>query len=145
MTLTILTTPEALIEQWPGLRVLFQRVVDRAGHGEFTVHDLARLAQAQKLWIGTVQDDTTLRLAFAFEFVAYPQYLAINIVALAGHRLQESLTAVLPIFLQWSRESGVQAIEASCSPAMARLLARHGFQPIYQRLRLPLPIFVEEK
>jgi len=138
MKLTFFQTPDALAQTFPLLRPLFQRVVDEAAHGEFTVDDLEQLARAKKVILGMVRQDGAIRLAFAFEFIAYPQLLTLNLMAIAGSQLNEALPQFLPLFQEFAREAGAQAIEASCSPAMARLLAHHGFETTYQRVRCPI-------
>ena len=128
-----------LLHDWHRLEPLFEAVVDRACHGEYDVADLKRLALSGNVFIGTFfdEDDAAL-LAFAFEFRYYPKKTAVNILALGGHRMDAVFGAFLEQFKTWAAKAGADFLEASCSPAMTRMLSRYGYQEMYRQLRLNL-------
>lgn len=101
--------------------------------GEFTMADLWELAIEGKAIIGLTDD-----MAGAFEFRHYPQFMAVNILALGGKGLPHFMADVLPAFRQWAAGAGAQRVEASCSEAMARMLARGGFQQDYIQVSIPV-------
>lgn len=123
---------------FPKVRPLFDRVANRAAHGEFTTDDIERLVMEGRLTVGAVMENGKPVLAVAFEFIYYPRMTVLNILALAGSRLNAVMEAFWPRFLGWARTTGAQSIQASCSPAMSRLLARHGFKTTYQVVRRKL-------
>lgn len=114
------------------LAPLFERVVYKATYGEFDADDLYRLAKQGHITVGTLENEGDLQLAIAFEFIFYPRWTVIHILALAGQGLAEAFTRFGTRFKAWRREAGAQKIQASCSPAMARLLQRDEFITAYQ-------------
>ena len=102
---------------------LLQPVVDQAGRGEFTVEDLKRLTSEGRA------------ITMVVEVVMYPSQTAVNIMALGGDRFAEGEAVFGEAFRQWCRKAGATVIEASCSPAMARMLRKFGFDVAYQVVR----------
>lgn len=88
--------------------------------------------------VAMVDGDDGPALAMAFEFVHYPQRLAVNIMALGGSGLAEVAEEFWGLFCMWCRSAGADMIEASCSEAMARMLGRHGFESVYRVVRCGL-------
>lgn len=128
-----------LLNDWERLAPLFQTVIERACHGEFDVSDLKEMALEKRIFIGAFfDDDGKPLLAFAFEFRYYPKKTAVNILALGGRRMDEVFSGFLERFREWAKEAGADFIEASCSPAMTRLLSRYGYAETYRQLRLDL-------
>lgn len=128
-----------LLGDWERLAPLFQTVIERACQGEFDVADLKAMALKKRIVIGAFFDDSgEPLLAFAFEFRSYPKKTAVNILALGGRRMDEVFSVFLERFKQWARKAGADFIEASCSPAMTRLLLRYGYINAYRQLRLDL-------
>lgn len=138
MRVEFLVEQADVVREWPQLAPLFEKVVSRAVHGEFTTEDLYRMATEGRIRVGLVREGGEIILAMAFEFKHYPRALAINFLAMGGRGLQAVLSRFLGTFKQWARDAGAMWIEASCSPAMARIYARHDFLTTYQLLRLDL-------
>lgn len=114
---------------------LLQPVVDQAGRGEFTVEDLKRLTSEGRAITMVVSDESGAVFALVFEVVLYPSQTAVNIMALGGDRFAEGEAVFGEAFRQWCRKAGATVIEASCSPAMARMLRKFGFDAAYQVVR----------
>lgn len=111
-------------------------VVHEAARGEFTIADIADMAERGRLVVGVgLDEEREPRIAIAFEFVNYPQQQAINIVALGGKDMSDFIPPHFEAFKAWAREAGVETIEASCSAAMARMLKPLGFEPTYHVVR----------
>ncbi len=130
---------DELLNDWNRIEPLLEPVVRRACHGEYDMADLKKLALSKNLVIGTFSDDDgTPLLAFAFEFRYYPKKTAVNILALGGRRMDEVFSTFLGQFKAWAAGAGADFLEASCSPAMTRMLSRYGYQETYRQLRLEL-------
>ena len=130
---------DELLHDWNRIEPLLETVVDRACHGEYDVADLKRLALSKNVLIGAFFDENDVPLlAFAFEFRYYPKKTAVNILALGGHRMDAVFGAFLEQFKTWAAKAGADFLEASCSPAMTRMLSRYGYQEMYRQLRLNL-------
>lgn len=138
MNLTFIQDAEALKAEFPQVRDLFDRVVEGAAKGEFSTDDIAELAKGKRVTLGIVKEAGEPVLAFAFEFIYYPRMVVLNILAMGGQRLGDVLGEFWPRFTAWAREAGADSIQASCSPAMARILAKHGFEATYQVVRSKL-------
>lgn|GEM_PF-2014270 len=138
MQVEFLTKSSDIIREWDALSPLFQSVISRAAHGEFTVDDLHALAIGGKIQVGLVRQAGSIILALAFEFKSYPQKLAINFLAIGGKKLDSVIARFSETFQKWAQDAGVDWIEAFCSPAMARILARYQYITTYQLVRLDL-------
>lgn len=138
VTPLFLTTQELLDRWWDRAAQHLERVVREAARGEFTVDDLRQLCAEGRAVAVVVVDGDDVVLAAVIEFVYYPQITACNVMALGGSRLDEALEAFFVTFKDWLYGMGVTVIEASCSPAMARLLGRAGFSKDYEVVRLKL-------
>jgi len=79
-----------------------------------------------------------IKMVIAFEFIAYPRLLAVNIIALAGEALEKVIGLFFETFCDWCRQAGAQAIEARCGEAMTRLLRRYGLGKVYNVVRMDL-------
>ncbi len=134
MQICFLVDPSELDTHFTSLALLFERVVRKATQGEFDVDDLYRLTQQGHITVGMIEQEGEVQLAVAFEFIAYPRWTAVNILALAGRDLAEAIAEFGDIFKAWCRTAGAQRIQASCSPAIARLLRRYGFTLAYQSM-----------
>ncbi|WP_050466363.1 hypothetical protein [Herbaspirillum chlorophenolicum] len=130
--------PSETAAEFPRVRHLFERVTNEAAKGEFTVQDLERLAGEGRIIVGVALLANTPVLAVALEFIHYPQYTVMNVVALAGEQLPAVMQAFWPALREYAREAGATHIQASCSPAMARLLAKYGFEETYRTIRSKL-------
>ncbi len=138
MKVLFLNTPELVAEHFHRAAPLLDRVVQEAAHGEFTVQDLEALARAGHVIVCIVEDEQGLRVAGAIEFKHYPRMLALNILALAGREFVDIAADMLAPLCEVARVARASVIEASCSPAMARMLAQYGFADTYRTVRLAL-------
>lgn len=136
MQVRFLTEPGDVTTHWPTVAPLLARVPEEAAHGEFTLSDIKALALERRMTLGIVEDDGVPVLAVAFEFRHYPRYTACNITAIGGSRLHAALGQFMPQFSAWAGFAGAREIEASCSPAIARMLSRYGFTETYRQVRL---------
>lgn len=131
------TSRELLDGNWERVVPLIEPVIREAARGELTVYDIRRLSEQGKMITALVEDDSgDPIMAMVFEFVHYPQILAVNIVALGGRDLDGVQQEFFATFRQWCNSAGVSLIEASCSRAMARMLEPIGFKSTYQVVRL---------
>lgn len=138
MKLTFIHGEREVTAEFPQVRAFFERVVDGAAKGEFSTDDIEELAKAKRATLGIVKDAGEPVLAFAFEFIYYPRMVVLNVLAMGGRRLGEVMGEFWPNFTAWAREAGADSIQASCSPAVARILAKHGFEATYQVVRSKL-------
>lgn len=138
MDITFITTPELLARKFAIAAPLLEPVIDKAAKGEFTLDDLYQLNLQGKAITTLIEKDGQAAMAMVFEFVHYPQMMVVNIMALGGGYLDESIAEFWSGFKAWCKDAGAVAIEASCSPAMTRLLSKHGFKPTYQLVRTAL-------
>ena len=130
---------EELEKDWIFIEPVLEPVVSRAAHGEFDCSDLKALAQSKQIVIGAFfSDNEEIVLAFAFEFRFYPKKTAVNILALGGKRMGAVFSEFLDQFKNWAAAAGADFLEASCSAAMSRMLAKYGYVNTYQQLRLDL-------
>lgn len=135
MKATFIREPEEIEAEWPHLEKLFQAVAETAAHGEFDANDLKQLAIDGRITLGFCSDYS---MAIAFEFRHYPKFVAVNVVALAGHGLSAVAAQFFCAFKTFCRAAGAECIEASCSAGMSRLLRRYGFSEIYRQIRSDL-------
>jgi len=138
----ILTNLVLINNFWPVISPLFQRCIDEAMHGEFTVDDLYHRACAGQISIMVIANDRTgehpqldVKIAGALEANIYPQYAAINILALGGANMHKLADEFWDMFRGWTLMNGAKTIEAMVSPRMARMLRPLGFKPVYQLVR----------
>lgn len=121
---------------WPSVEKLVDRLEKKAVHGEFTKEDVKDLAKKGIVGIGVAYDDDGIFMLMAFEDVVYPKATAVNVLAMAGERLDEFMTLFLPPFKDFLRNQGVSWIECNVSPGMERMHHRYGFKTVYRNLRL---------
>ena len=77
-------------------------------------------------------------LALILETQAYPQFTVLNIAALGGRELDLLKSKFWKHVCSWAFMNGVRTMQASVSPAMARILKRYGFNKIYETVRMDL-------
>lgn len=138
MQVTFITDQVLLVGKFHLAAPLLEPVVREAGRGEFTVDDIRRLNAQGEVITALFENDGEPVAAMAFEFVYYPQTLAVNIMAFGGKRFDEVTTEFWDLFKEWCKAAGASFIEASCSDAMARLLGRYGFDLTYRVVRAAL-------
>lgn len=126
--LTVTWMPRPTDEQFSVAAPLLQRVIDEARtKADFTVEDLHRLARLGRVLIGLAFRDGQPVMVAAVELVHYPRASAVNVMALGGRGLREVADAFFGELKDFARSMGASRIEASGSPAMARLLRRFQF------------------
>lgn len=135
MQALFLTSQRLLTEHWPTAARLLESVLG-ACRGEFTIADLEELCREGRAVAGVASDESGPVLAMVFEFRHYPRFCVLNVIALAGHDMQAVAESFWPTFVSFAAESGAAWIEASTSPAMARLLRPLGFGHTYNVMRL---------
>ena len=130
-----LTTPELIEAYWPDVSRCIKPVIDHAARGEFYLGDIKQMLDEKRAYVVIVSDDSGVVLALVYEFVFYPKVTACNIVALGGKLLDDAYRQFFVTFKKWLYGMGITVIEASCSSAMSRLLARYGFEKTYEVVR----------
>lgn len=130
-----LINPADLAIAWPQISTLLDPVVKKAAKGEFTLADILELATDGRVFIGVVENEGVMTMACAFEFKLYPQMTVLNIMAIGGTNLRQVAALYFDTFRRWAKSAGADYIEASCSPAMSRILARNGFIETYRQVR----------
>ncbi|MBK5570096.1 hypothetical protein [Ensifer sp. SSB1] len=121
-------TVEEIDAEYDRLRPVFERVPTAA---DYTHDDILRLAKSGAMVVGYAEEDGEVLAVMAFEFLHYVRINAVNIVALAGTRLDEIHAQFFEAFREFCRLADVTAIEARCGEGMARLLQRYGFSRTY--------------
>lgn len=138
MNVTFITSHELLAQKFHMAEPLLQPVIDKAARGEFTVKDIERMTAEGRVITAVGEQDGAGKFAMAFEFVHYPQTLAVNVMAFGGSGLDDAAAEFFEAFKAWCKGAGATVIEASCSDAMARMLGRIGFKPVYRVVRAEL-------
>lgn len=138
MNATFITDRALFAQHFHKAAPLLQPVIDQAARGEFTLEDIRRMTEAGRVITAIAEKDGEPVMAMAFEFVHYPQTVAVNILALGGQGVAEVASEFWDTFKAWCRSAGASSIEASCSDAMARLLSRHEFKSVYRVVRAEL-------
>lgn len=136
MKLTFIQGKVALEAEFPQLLPFFERLPAVPEYRPLQLLDLAVRGAAH---IGRFEDDSgDLVGAMAFEFINYPDALAVNIIALAGERLDEIADDLFGKFKEFCRLAGADLVEARCGEAMSRMLQRYGFGKAYNVVRANL-------
>lgn len=138
----LLSTVEMLDTYWPQTSMVLQRCVDDAMHGEMTMQDIYEGVKAGRMYALVAKNDDgelpDVALALILETQAYPQFTVLNIAALGGRELDLLKSRFWKHVCSWAFMNGVRTMQASVSPAMARILKRYGFNKIYETVRLDL-------
>jgi hypothetical protein len=138
----LLSTVEILDVYWPQTAAVLQRCVDKAMHGEMTMDDIYEGIKAGRMYALIAKNDEgelpDVALALILETQAYPQFTVLNIAALGGRELDLLKSRFWKHVCSWAFMNGVRTMQASVSPAMARILKRYGFNKIYETVRLDL-------
>ena len=116
--------------------------IDDAMHGEMTLDDIYNRIKAGQMYCLVFKSDKgelpDVALAMILELIAYPQYTVMNITAIGGRELSLLRDKFWKHVCSWAYMNGVRQMQASVSPAMARMLKSYGFKPVYQTLRMSL-------
>ncbi len=138
----LLSTVETVDRYWPQTAEVLQRCVDKAMHGEMTLDDIyERIKAGQMHGLIAKKDEGELpqvAVALILEPVVYPQYTVLNVTALGGRKLDLFKTKFWEHVCSWAFMNGVRTLQASVSPAMARMLVSYGFHSVYQTVRMDL-------
>ena len=138
----LLGTVELLDTYWVQTSAVLQRCVDDAMHGEMTMQDIYEGIKAGRMYALIAKNDEgelpDVALALILEIQAYPQFSVLNIAALGGRELELLKSKFWKHVCSWAFMNGVRTMQASVSPAMARILKRYGFNKIYETVRLDL-------
>lgn len=136
MKLTFIQGDAALEAEFPQLLPIFERLPEVPEYRPAQLLDLARRGAAH---IGRIEDESGVLVgAVAFEFINYPGALAVNIIALAGERLDDIAADLFEKFKYFCRLAGADMVEARCGEAMSRMLQRYGFGKAYNVVRADL-------
>lgn len=124
-------------KEWQAIAPLFEKVVKKAAHGEFSVDDLRNMALKGVICVGVANGDMGApQMAMAFELVDYPSgRKAVNVLAMGGTGLDEFMRRFWKPFQAWARSYGIDWIECQVSPAMERIHRRYGFRTVYRTMR----------
>tara|TARA_R100001594_G_scaffold84195_2_gene118718 strand:+ start:253 stop:732 length:480 start_codon:yes stop_codon:yes gene_type:complete len=138
----LLSTKEMFDKYWAQCIPLLQECIDRAMHGEMTVEDIYTKALRGEVFVIVVKDDTPevpdVKLVLALELVYYPQFSAMNVIALGGRDLRHMIRKFWSQVCGWAQICGVKKIECLTSPAMEKILTAQGFERKYSLLRQDL-------
>lgn len=137
----LLSTQELYDKYWAQCVPHLQRCVDTI-HGEFTVDDIYSRALRGEIFIIVAKNDTPevpeVRLVIALELVQYPQFNAMNVLALGGKNLRHLIKLFWKDVCGWAKICGVKHIECSVAPAMEKILQPAGFEQKYILMRQDL-------
>lgn len=130
--------PEQIPEIWFHAAPLFQKVVDKAVHGEFDVADLYRLAREGKVVVCLVWEGDEVAMATAIEFVYYPKATAANVLAMGGKEMKAVFACCFAAVKQFCRIAGAKWIQCEVSAGAERLYRPYGYQTVYRKMRVEL-------
>lgn len=126
--------PDELDAQYHRLLPIFKRVPSVDEYEPKQLFDLARKGAAT---IGYCeQEDGQAVIAFAFEFIYYPNMTALNIIALAGDGFEKVAAGLLENLKVFAKLAGADCIEALCIDGVARLLTKYGFEKSNTQVRV---------
>jgi len=138
----LLATPEHFKLYWAQCIPLLDRVIAKAMHGELTTNDIYDRATQGQMYIFVCKRDEgefpDVKFVIVLELVNYPQLAAFNVVAMGGSHLHPFFEKFWGKLCGWAYMSGIRAIEALVSPAMARIISKFGFTHTYAHMRLTL-------
>ena len=138
----LLSTKELYDKYWAQCIPLFKECIDRSMHGEMTVEDIYTKALKGEVFVIVAKDDTPevpdVKLAIAMELVHYPQFAAMNVLALGGRDLRHMIKRFWTQVCGWAQVCGVKQIECLVAPAMEKILTAQGFERKYPLLRQDL-------
>ena len=80
-------------------------------------------------------------MVIVLELVTYPQFTAMNVVALGGRDLRHMIKKFWKQVCGWAQVCGVKHIECLVAPAMEKILVAQGFERKYTLLRQSLTAF----
>ena len=138
----LLSTVQLLDAYWPQAAAVLERCVEEAMYGEMTLDDIYENIKTGRMYALVVRNDEgelpDVALALILETASYPRYSVLNVVALGGRQLNLLKSRFWGHVCSWAFMNGVRTIQASVSPAMARILSQYGFEQKYITMRLDL-------
>ena len=138
----LLATVQILDAYWAQAIPLLERCIGEAMHGELTIEDLYEGIKAGQLFGIVFKNDEgelpDVALALVLEPLLYPRMPVMNVVALGGRDLGVFGEQSWRHICSWAYMSGLRHMQASASPAMARMLKKLGFKPVYTTMRMDL-------
>ena len=138
----LLSTKELYDKYWGQCIPLFQECIDRAMDGEITIDQMYEKALKGELWVIAIKNDETeiptVKLCLALELSCYPQYTAMNVLAMGGRDLRRLIKQFWPQICGWAQVCGVKKMECLVAPAMEKILTAQGFKRKYTLLRQDL-------
>ena len=136
--LIFLPTRKEITHCWHKIAPLFERAIDEAVHGEFTLEQLYTLGTSKLVLFAYIEDDKEVLMALAMEMKWYPSMATLNVIAMAGQRMDELFCRHSPEIASFARSTGASHFEASGSKAMARMLKGCGWEFVYEVVRYKL-------
>ena len=140
--LQLLSTKALFDRYWGQCIPLLQECIDRSMDGEMTVEDIYTRALKGEVYVIAIKNDDTevpdVRLVVALEISYYPQYTAMNGLALGGKDLRIMIKKFWKKICNWAQVCGVKKMECLVAPAMQRILQAEGFEQKYILLRQDL-------
>lgn len=133
MRTTFIQSPAELDAQYDRLLPIFERVPETP---EYTPAQLFERAKDGLATIGYCEREGQPVIAFAFEFIYYPNITALNIIALAGDKFESVAAGLLENLKVFAKLAGADCIEALCIDGVARLLTKYGFQKSNTQVRV---------
>ena len=111
-------------------------------YGEMTLDDIYNRIKTGQMYCLVFKNDEgelpDVVLAMILELAIYPRFTAMNIAAFGGRELRLLRDKYWKHFCSWAYMNGIRYMQASASPAMARILKPCGLEPITQTLRMKL-------
>jgi len=138
----VLSTKEMIDRYWAQSVPHLEKCLEGM-HGEATLDDIyTQVLQGQMFLIAVKNDETEVpdvKIILVLQLVYYPQYTAMNVVAMGGRDLRHSIKDHWDHILGWARLCGVTRMECSVAPAMERILTKAtGFERKYVQLQQKL-------
>ncbi len=140
----IIWRPEFGPTEWDELAALILPSLDYV-NGEFNIDDLKQMCQlgAAHLW-GYYEDDVA-KLGMVTCFTTYPRKKYLHALAYGGSGT-DKVFPFWPIARKFMFVNDCEMMTAAVRPAMQKLLARHGFAPLYTQVaRSAMEVSDEQK
>lgn len=136
----VFLTDEVILQKyWADAKPLFEKCVIKAVHGEYNVEDIANLVRQDKAMVILTYIDGKPSVALAIEWVIYPRLKVANVMALGGTQLMLNADSYWDKLKRALKSAGMEYVQCSCSPAMARMLSsKFAFEETYREMRLKL-------
>lgn len=116
---------EQVVERWPRIRELLAPVVPKCG-GDMEVEDFLHLSEDGLLKFAVMGLDDTIVLAIALSVITYPRKKVLDLHAMGGTHSRLFAQHYLPVLVDYARECGCDALQASWGTAEARLFRHMG-------------------